>query len=130
REEFEPLKNADGENSPASVRQAMSNLFARWLHGIEIQIPYRPDGAAAVPIEVSPLLALDAEELRDRLPWRGPVIEPLLLDEETELVRHKQKLSRQHAHPEHDGQQCPPGCEPIPDVACQSKMQETDLTAG
>lgn len=138
REEFEPLKNADGENSPSSVRQAMSNLFARWLDGIEIQVPYRPDGAAAVPIEVSPLLALDAEELRERLPWRGPVIGPLLLDDRTELVRHQQGLSRQHAHREHDNRQRPPACKPAPvepwraelDVACQSNMRAAQPTAG
>jgi len=86
REEFEPLKNADGENSPTSVRLAMSDLFADWLDGAEIQVARRPDGSAAVPIEIGPLLALDAGELQDRITWRGPVNEPLLLDEQMELV--------------------------------------------
>src|SRR5262249_38168113 len=31
REEFEPLKNATGPDSPATVRQAISNLAADWL---------------------------------------------------------------------------------------------------
>ncbi len=97
QEEFEPLKNADGENSPVSVRQAMSNLFASWLGDVKIQVPYRPDGSVAVPIEISPLLALDAEELRDRLPWCGPVNGPVLLDERTELVRRKQQRMQRSA---------------------------------
>ena len=30
-DEFEPLKNATGENSPQSVRQALSDQYAGWL---------------------------------------------------------------------------------------------------
>lgn len=87
-EEFEPIKNAEGANSPATARQAMSNLFAEWLTRAEIEVAYREDGSAAVGIEISPLWALDAEELRDRLAGHPPVDEPLLLDDETQLVSH------------------------------------------
>ena len=87
KEEFEPLKNSSGENSPASVRQAMSNLFAGWLERAGVKVPCRPDGSAAVPLEISPLLALDAEELRQRLSWPGPVSGATLLDEAAESAR-------------------------------------------
>jgi UDP-N-acetylglucosamine/UDP-N-acetylgalactosamine diphosphorylase len=80
REEFEPLKNAEGENSPATVRQALSDLFAGWLEQAGIAVARRPDGTAAVPIEISPLFALDAEELRARLQRGEPVTGPLLLE--------------------------------------------------
>ncbi|MFO0814934.1 MAG: UDPGP type 1 family protein [Gemmatales bacterium] len=30
-EEFEPLKNCEGDNSPATVRQALSDQYKRWL---------------------------------------------------------------------------------------------------
>lgn len=80
REEFEPLKNAEGENSPESVRQAMSNLFGSWLLQAGVEAPRRADGAVAVPIEISPLFALDAEELRANLKTTDPVTEPLLLE--------------------------------------------------
>jgi len=83
REEFEPLKNATGENSPQTVRRVMSNLFAGWLRRAGIEVGTREDGSAAFPLEISPLLALDAEELRARLRWHPPVDEPLLLDETT-----------------------------------------------
>jgi UDP-N-acetylglucosamine/UDP-N-acetylgalactosamine diphosphorylase len=80
REEFEPLKNAEGENSPATVRQAMSNLYADWLNQAGIAVARRPDGSAAIPIEISPLFALDAEELRAKLQRLETVATPLLLE--------------------------------------------------
>jgi UDP-N-acetylglucosamine/UDP-N-acetylgalactosamine diphosphorylase len=63
REEFMPLKNADGPDSPQTVRQAQSDLFADWLGQAGVKVPRRADGSAAVALEVSPLFALDAEEL-------------------------------------------------------------------
>jgi UDP-N-acetylglucosamine/UDP-N-acetylgalactosamine diphosphorylase len=63
REEFVPLKNASGPDSPETVRQALSDLAADWLARSGVKVPRRADGSAAVALEVSPLLALDAEEL-------------------------------------------------------------------
>ena len=63
REEFAPLKNAAGADSPESVRQALSDQAADWLERVGVRVPRRPDGGAAVPLEISPLFALDAEEL-------------------------------------------------------------------
>jgi UDP-N-acetylglucosamine/UDP-N-acetylgalactosamine diphosphorylase len=80
REEFEPLKNATGENSPKSVRQAMSDLFAGWLAEAGVEVKRRPDGSAAVPVEIGPLFALDAEEFKARNTRKAPVTEPLRLD--------------------------------------------------
>lgn len=80
REEFEPLKNAEGDNSPVTVRQAMADLFADWLGTAGVNVSRRPNGAAAVAIEISPLYALDAEELRDQVSHLETVTEPLYLD--------------------------------------------------
>jgi UDP-N-acetylglucosamine/UDP-N-acetylgalactosamine diphosphorylase len=63
REEFMPLKNATGADSPETVRQAQSDLFADWLEKAGVCVPRKADGSAAVALEVSPLFALDAEEL-------------------------------------------------------------------
>jgi hypothetical protein len=52
-----------------------------WLNRAGVEIARRPDQSAAVPLEISPLFALDAEELRDRLSIEGPVTEPLWLQE-------------------------------------------------
>src|SRR5262249_4442543 len=63
REEFVPLKNATGPDSPVTVAQAISDLAADWLTRAGVAVPRRPDGSAAVPLEISPLFALEAEEL-------------------------------------------------------------------
>jgi UDP-N-acetylglucosamine/UDP-N-acetylgalactosamine diphosphorylase len=63
REEFVPLKNATGPDSPETVRQALCDLAGDWLQHAGAAVPRRPDGHVAVPLEISPLYALDAEEL-------------------------------------------------------------------
>ncbi len=67
-EEFVPLKNASGSDSPDTVRQALSNLYAGWLKQAGARLPFKDDGDVAIPIEISPLYALDADELKRRLP--------------------------------------------------------------
>jgi UDP-N-acetylglucosamine/UDP-N-acetylgalactosamine diphosphorylase len=63
REEFEPLKNATGPDSPATVRRALSRLAADWLEAAGVRVPRDSQGEPAVPLEVSPLFALDDKEL-------------------------------------------------------------------
>jgi UDP-N-acetylglucosamine/UDP-N-acetylgalactosamine diphosphorylase len=62
-EEFVPLKNATGPDSPAFVRQAMSNQAGRWLEKAIVQVPKDADNNVTVPLEISPLFALDSDEL-------------------------------------------------------------------
>ncbi len=66
-EEFAPLKNAEGADSPTAVKQALSDLAAKWLESAGIKVPRRADGTCAVALEVSPLFALDAEEFAARV---------------------------------------------------------------
>jgi UDP-N-acetylglucosamine/UDP-N-acetylgalactosamine diphosphorylase len=69
---FAPVKNAPGEKSqsPEIVRRQMINLHREWLAHAGCRI----EGDA--PVEISPLFALDAEELARKLPAgtvvRGP----------------------------------------------------------
>ncbi len=65
--EFEPLKNAVGPDSPATVHQRMSDLFGNWLEQAGAIVPRRSDGTVPFAIEISPLLALDAQELKTKL---------------------------------------------------------------
>jgi len=67
REEFEPLKNATGRDSPDSVRRALINLAADWIERAGVPVPRQQNGDVAVPLEISPLFALDAEELAGKL---------------------------------------------------------------
>jgi UDP-N-acetylglucosamine/UDP-N-acetylgalactosamine diphosphorylase len=77
--EFEPLKNATGPDSPATVRQRMSDLFGDWLERAGAIVPRRADGSVPFGLEISPLFALDAAELKTKIE-PGLVVEgPLYL---------------------------------------------------
>jgi UDP-N-acetylglucosamine/UDP-N-acetylgalactosamine diphosphorylase len=60
-EEFAPLKNATGADSPETVRRALLNLYGGWLEKTGVK-------TNGHPVEVSPLFALDAAELAAKLP--------------------------------------------------------------
>jgi UDP-N-acetylglucosamine/UDP-N-acetylgalactosamine diphosphorylase len=76
REDFEPLKNATGPDSPETVRQAISDLAADWLEQAGVRVPRTAQGGAAVPLEISSLFALDAEELAAKVRPGSAVAEP------------------------------------------------------
>jgi UDP-N-acetylglucosamine/UDP-N-acetylgalactosamine diphosphorylase len=79
-DEFSPVKNADGVDSPATARLAMSNQAGRWLEAAGVRVPRNADGNVTVPLEVSPRFALDADELKARV-WSGRVVDsPLYLE--------------------------------------------------
>jgi UDP-N-acetylglucosamine/UDP-N-acetylgalactosamine diphosphorylase len=80
REEFEPLKNASGENSPETVRAALSELYASWLEQAGVAVPRTPQGQVRVPIEISPLVALDAGDLRGQVEHLAAIDKPLVLE--------------------------------------------------
>jgi UDP-N-acetylglucosamine/UDP-N-acetylgalactosamine diphosphorylase len=59
--EFNPVKNAEGNDSPATSRAALSRIGKEWLATAGHSLP---DTAT---VEISPLTALDADELISRL---------------------------------------------------------------
>jgi len=62
-EEFAPIKNATGEDSPESCHQMQSERAAAWLADHGVKIPRRTDGSVDARIEISPLTALEASDL-------------------------------------------------------------------
>ncbi|MCG8604846.1 UDPGP type 1 family protein [bacterium] len=66
-EEFSPLKNAEGDNSPETVHRAMSNLFGSWLHRTGIAIPRDAENNVVGDIEISPLFAIEESDLDGKL---------------------------------------------------------------
>ena len=78
-DEFSPVKNAEGADSPATCRADMSAKFARWLDQIGVAVPRDADGRPSVTIEIDPMFALGPDELRQRLPEEGIVIDDDLL---------------------------------------------------
>jgi UDP-N-acetylglucosamine/UDP-N-acetylgalactosamine diphosphorylase len=79
-EEFAPLKNATGADSADAVKQAITNLAADWLTHCGIHVPRDAAGQSQFPLEISPLLALDADELQQRLHKPLEIKGPTLLE--------------------------------------------------
>jgi UDP-N-acetylglucosamine/UDP-N-acetylgalactosamine diphosphorylase len=68
-EEFAPVKNKDGSDSPETARSAVVDLYRSWL---------KKAGAHVTPgavIEISPLFALDEDELCNKLQNKNLTIE-------------------------------------------------------
>jgi len=57
-EEFSPVKNAVGEDSPATCRMALQAKWRRWLAAVGVAVP------ESVPVEIDPAYAGDASELK------------------------------------------------------------------
>jgi UDP-N-acetylglucosamine/UDP-N-acetylgalactosamine diphosphorylase len=65
KEEFEPLKNSEGEHSPERVRQAMSDHYGGWLKEAGVTVPEKH------LVEVSPLVATEAKHLEEHETLNG-----------------------------------------------------------
>lgn len=63
-EEFAPVKNADGADSPAVTKRMMIERAAKWLENAGIKVPKNSGGSIDCEIEISPLFALRAEDLK------------------------------------------------------------------
>ena len=70
-DEFCPLKNKAGDFSARHVQESLSRQYRSWLSAAGVAVP------ADLPVEISPLYALDAEELASKIDRRqrfdGPV---------------------------------------------------------
>lgn len=65
-EEFAPIKNPTGLDSAESARGIQTERNARWLASQGVQIPRDARGRVEAVIEISPLTALEAEDLAGR----------------------------------------------------------------
>ncbi len=78
-EEFAPVKNAEGKDSPQTARERMQQVWLDWLEeaGADIQPP--PDPEEPV-VEISPLYAADLQQLKDRVEPGWQPSFPLVLE--------------------------------------------------
>lgn len=69
--EFNPVKNAEGSDSPATSKAALIRIYTEWLSSLGHEI------AEGTPVEISPLIATDASQLSARLKAGEVTVESL-----------------------------------------------------
>jgi UDP-N-acetylglucosamine/UDP-N-acetylgalactosamine diphosphorylase len=77
-EEFGPVKSVEGADTPEKARRMMSAKAARWLERAGAKGIRDDGGDPAHPIEISPLTALEPEDLsslvKGGLAFDGPLV--------------------------------------------------------
>jgi UDP-N-acetylglucosamine/UDP-N-acetylgalactosamine diphosphorylase len=71
--EFNPVKNATGDDSPDSARAALARLYHEWLRSAGAKVD------DSIPVEISPLFALDAADVGAKIKPGSSFTEPTLL---------------------------------------------------
>jgi UDP-N-acetylglucosamine/UDP-N-acetylgalactosamine diphosphorylase len=71
-DDFSPVKNAEGLDSPATCSADQLRQFARWANANGAGVPTDPTGLPAFPFEVSPLFAYDDTGFMEAWKTRKP----------------------------------------------------------
>jgi UDP-N-acetylglucosamine/UDP-N-acetylgalactosamine diphosphorylase len=82
-DDFSPVKNAEGVDSPKTCREDQMRQFARWLKGAGAALETDASGLPKAAIEVSPLFGYDAETFTERwatLPAKPAITNGLYLE--------------------------------------------------
>lgn len=66
-EEFSPIRNTGGKNSPQTAQRDLSHLYALWLKGACPETSPQNGKDIGRAVEISPLYAMDAAELKEKI---------------------------------------------------------------
>jgi len=77
-EDFSPVKNAEGVDSPKTCTDDQLKLFARWMHAAGIPVPLDAAGVPKARFEVSPLFAVDEDSFAES--WAALKTKPEIRD--------------------------------------------------
>lgn len=73
-DDFSPVKNAEGVDSPETSKQDQMRQFARWMKAADLPILTDETGLPEIKIEISPLFGTDAGSFRRS--WKGLEVRP------------------------------------------------------
>ena len=77
-DDFSPVKNAEGVDSPQTCADDQLRQFARWLKGAGAAVETDATGRPKCAVEVSPLFGYDAETFTER--WAALSPKPVVTD--------------------------------------------------
>jgi UDP-N-acetylglucosamine/UDP-N-acetylgalactosamine diphosphorylase len=77
-DDFSPVKNAEGLDSPKTCREDQLRQFARWLKSAGAGVTTDATGLPSATVEVSPLFGYDAETFATR--WNALAAKPAVAD--------------------------------------------------
>ena len=77
-DDFSPVKNAAGVDSPQTCREDQLRQFARWLKSVGAAVETDATGLPQGGLEVSPLFGYDTDSFAER--WRSLPIKPVVAD--------------------------------------------------
>jgi len=66
-DEFSPIKNLTGEDSPDTARRDLINYYGRMLNKLGVDVPFDQQHDVQGALEISPFLAMDENELKSKL---------------------------------------------------------------
>ena len=73
QEEFAPVKNASGSDSPEVTRRMMIERAARWLEQAGVDVPRTAGGELDCVLEIAPGFALCAEDVKGKVDAVPPI---------------------------------------------------------
>jgi UDP-N-acetylglucosamine/UDP-N-acetylgalactosamine diphosphorylase len=72
-QEFAPVKDAHGADSPETTMKIMVARAADWLKAAGIPVPKKPDGSLDCLLEIAPGFAFDKEDIKDKRDQIPPI---------------------------------------------------------
>ncbi len=77
-DDFSPVKNAEGVDSPQTCRDDQLRQFARWLRAVGATVENDATGLPKCGLEISPLFGYDTDSFTAR--WQSLPIKPVVAD--------------------------------------------------